>query len=340
MNDHRSFSRVFEDVQTTYGPPEARRIEGESDNQWFDRQYDSWRYRLVAELLSENCPPDGHVVDIGAWPGLFTVCLRRLGWNVTAVDKSITRSVAWKPSALESREWLQMTRSSELSLETMCRAEGFGVANADIEYEPLPFDSASIDAVVLTEVIEHVWKRPLFVLSEINRVLRPASGVLILSTPNLLSIRNRIEFLRGRIDQVIEHPFVSFLKSERIGHLGHLRLYAPGELIETLELLGYSCVVRYESIQSVPTIPSTPAGSSARGFGGTVSRHLKRLFKSRADYAAAIRATIIEFGERRVPHLRGRMFIVAKKLRDANFETNCPDQVRRLISHNTLTSAA
>jgi SAM-dependent methyltransferase len=337
MTDHKSFSRVFEDVQTTYGRPEARRIEGESDNQWFDRQYDSWRYRLVAELLSEHCGRDGHVVDIGAWPGLFAACLHRLGWNVTAVDKSITRSVAWQPSALGSREWLQMTRSSELSLETMCQAEGFGVVNADIEYEPLPFDSASIDAVVLTEVIEHVWKRPLFVLSEINRVLRPASGVLILSTPNLLSIRNRIEFLRGRIDQVIEHPFVSFLKVERVGHLGHLRLYAPVELIDTLELLGYSCVVRYEPIQVVPTIPSRPAGSSARTSG--VSRILKRLFKSKADYAAAIRATIIEFGERRVPHLRGRMFIVAKKIRDADFESNCPDQVRRLISQNTLSGS-
>ena len=305
MTDHKSFSRVFEDVQTTYGPPEARRIAGESDNQWFDRQYDSRRYRLIAELLSENCAPNGHVIDIGAWPGLFTVCLHRLGWNVTAVDKSITRPVALQKSDLESHEWLQMAQSSELSLEAMCQAEGLGVANADIECEPLPFDNASIDAVVLTEVIEHVWKRPLFVLSEINRVLRPASGVLILSTPNLLSIRNRLEFLRGRINQVIEHPFVSFLKVERLGHLGHLRLYAPGELIDTLELLGYSCVVRYEPIQPVLTIPSTPAGSSARTSG--VSRNLKRLFKSKADYAAAIRATIIELGERRVPHLRGRI---------------------------------
>jgi len=336
MTDHNSFSRVFEDVHTTYGPPEARRREGESDNQWFDRQYDSRRYRLIAELLSKNCAPAGRVIDIGAWPGLFTVCLRRLGWNVTAVDKSITRRVAFEKSDLDSREWLQMTQSSELSLEAMCQAEGVGVANADIECEPLPFDTASIDAVVLTEVIEHVWKRPLFVLSEINRVLRPASGVLILSTPNLLSIRNRIEFLRGRIDHVIEHPFVSFLKAERIGHLGHLRLYAPGELIETLELLGYSCDVSYEPIQLLPTIPSTPAGSSARTSG--VSRSWKRLFRSKADYAAAIRATIVEFGERRVPHLRGRMFIVAKKLRDANFERNCPDQVRRLLSQNTLAT--
>ena len=79
--------------------------------------------------------------------------------------------------------------------ERMARI-GVDVRAVDLERAPYPLADASADAVVLTEVIEHLWVDPLTALSEVNRVLRPG-GVCLMSTPNLLSARNRLAFVRG-----------------------------------------------------------------------------------------------------------------------------------------------
>jgi SAM-dependent methyltransferase len=62
--------------------------------------------------------------------------------------------------------------------------------------EPLSFEAASFDAVVLGEILEHV-RRPEDVVSEALRVLRPA-GVLVGSVPNAFRLQSRLLFLAGR----------------------------------------------------------------------------------------------------------------------------------------------
>lgn len=52
----------------------------------------------------------------------------------------------------------------------------------DIEQFPYPFKSASFDAVVCSEVLEHLFD-PVAVTKEIHRLLKP-NGVYIVSTPN------------------------------------------------------------------------------------------------------------------------------------------------------------
>ena len=56
--------------------------------------------------------------------------------------------------------------------------------------QSLPFRDASFDAVIATEVIEHV-RYPYRLLEEIRRVLRP-SGRVLLSTPNVAIPVNRV----------------------------------------------------------------------------------------------------------------------------------------------------
>lgn len=58
--------------------------------------------------------------------------------------------------------------------------------------EPLPYDDASFDVVVSTEVIEHIEGHRNFV-SEAGRVLRDG-GVLVLTTPNLNRLVSRLYF--------------------------------------------------------------------------------------------------------------------------------------------------
>ena len=60
------------------------------------------------------------------------------------------------------------------------------VARVNIEDEPLPFDDNSFDFILLSEVIEHMEVDPMYMLSEINRVLK-VGGTLLVTTPNCAS---------------------------------------------------------------------------------------------------------------------------------------------------------
>lgn len=58
--------------------------------------------------------------------------------------------------------------------------------------DPLPWPADSFDAVLSIEGIEHLENR-LAYLRELHRVLKPG-GTLILTTPNIVSLRSRVRF--------------------------------------------------------------------------------------------------------------------------------------------------
>ncbi len=58
--------------------------------------------------------------------------------------------------------------------------------------KPLPYESASFDLVVLSEVIEHL-ESFLPIIREIGRVLRPG-GHFVMSTPNVARLHSRFRF--------------------------------------------------------------------------------------------------------------------------------------------------
>jgi SAM-dependent methyltransferase len=94
------------------------------------------------------------------------------------------------------------------ALTSALRAEGYAALGADIDSEarlrlgdgfaiadltkPFPWPDASFDAVLSVEGIEHLENRHAY-LREVRRVLRPG-GVLVLTTPNIVSLRSRVRF--------------------------------------------------------------------------------------------------------------------------------------------------
>ena len=330
--DAQSFSRAYAGLVEDY--PQL------------DALSDPGRFQQSVELLSKQCPPGATVADIGAWPGGLSGCLKRLGWKVIAVDKNTARSMSWSQNGL--LEQARNRAGYQDSLESFCAAEDIPVAPCDIESEPLPFDSASLDAVIFTEVIEHLWHDPLFALGEINRVLKPR-GTLILSTPNFTCLRHRLNFLRGRIDQVIEHPFVSFLKSKRLGHAGHVRLYALQELTGMLGVFGFSThtdLFRYSDLRYLgPRVVSTsngcgkmPAAPPQKAGRNGLARLGGKFVRSPRGYWSALCATTLQIAEKLVPHFRPQVFITAIKERDADFDKNYPEQVKALVLQNRITN--
>lgn len=93
-------------------------------------------------------------------------------------------------------------------------ADSTGLIKAHDFNDKLPYPDKSFDLVIALEVIEHLYDTDFF-LDEIRRVLKP-KGYLILSTPNLASLSNRLKLLFGRYPKNLEYS--------RQG-AGHIHLY-------------------------------------------------------------------------------------------------------------------
>ncbi len=72
--------------------------------------------------------------------------------------------------------------------ENLCRVPDVPFVAGDMN-QPLPFEDNSFDAVVCIDGIEHI-ERPFDFIEQCGRVLRPG-GVVVLSTPNISSLRSR-----------------------------------------------------------------------------------------------------------------------------------------------------
>jgi ubiquinone/menaquinone biosynthesis C-methylase UbiE len=103
----------------------------------------------------------------------------------------------------------------------------------DLETMKLPVDDNTFDVVLCCEVIEHMDVDPMFMLSEVNRVVKPG-GTLILTTPNITSSRNLWKMLRG-----VEPYF--YMQYHRDGNrYRHNYEYSVGALTSILKAAGFS----------------------------------------------------------------------------------------------------
>lgn len=96
----------------------------------------------------------------------------------------------------------------------------------------LPFPDNTFRLVFALEIIEHLYDTDFFV-SELKRVLAP-KGFVILSTPNLVSLPNRLKMLFGGYPQYTEH---------NLEGAGHLRSYTLPVLKSQLLKNGFKPLV-------------------------------------------------------------------------------------------------
>jgi ubiquinone/menaquinone biosynthesis C-methylase UbiE len=66
----------------------------------------------------------------------------------------------------------------------------------NLETTPIPVEDESFDYILCSEIIEHMEQDPMFMMSELNRVLKPG-GLLILTTPNIASSSGISRMLKG-----------------------------------------------------------------------------------------------------------------------------------------------
>lgn len=130
-------------------------------------------------------------------------------------------------------------------LQRRCEGAQIVFRQCDLVKDPLPFEDGSVDVVLFTEVLEHIPVGPGRLFQEICRVLRPR-GRLLLSVPNVASLKNRLKLLIGR---ALLKPVYAVLKAdepiaqergERPVHgYSHIREYTMAETLDIVRHYGF-----------------------------------------------------------------------------------------------------
>jgi 2-polyprenyl-3-methyl-5-hydroxy-6-metoxy-1,4-benzoquinol methylase len=173
----------------------------------------SHRYKFDIAAICEMVPKGASIFDFGAHPYATSEALSRLGYAVTAADRD--------PSNVNFADKLS-----------------FPIVACDANTTHIPIDDATFDAVVLTEVFEHLHLNPIVTIRELLRVLKPG-GILYLTTPNGLGLRKLAKVLRkGKFQEV----YTQWAMLEPIGIMGHVTEYTPSEIQDFLERSGFKSV--------------------------------------------------------------------------------------------------
>ena len=175
------------------------------------------RLRLATDLdlVALHVAPGVRVLDAGAAPFVLTGALSGLGYDVCGVDLEPDR------------------------FARAIGALGLDIRRCDMETEALPFDDASVGAVLFNELFEHLRIDPIFTLGEVFRVMAPG-GVLLLSTPNLRSFRGlRNLILSDRGHAVSGGIYEQYEKLRTLGHMGHVSEYTVTDTTAFLERIGF-----------------------------------------------------------------------------------------------------
>ncbi|OGR33187.1 MAG: hypothetical protein A2091_02815 [Desulfuromonadales bacterium GWD2_61_12] len=165
------------------------------------------------------------VLEIGAYLGVVSIALSRLGYAVTAADI---------PQYMKN-----------IRLHEKFHQNGVDVITLDLGDYIIPVESSSFNVVVMCETLEHLNFNPLPVFAEINRIL-VKGGCLYISLPNLAALVNRVKLLSGRSIHNPISDFAAQLEQNNNMIVGiHWREYTKDELLELLAREDFSVTRHY-----------------------------------------------------------------------------------------------
>jgi SAM-dependent methyltransferase len=178
-------------------------------------------YHKMRYLDLVDRPYGTAILEVGSDKPFITHCLKSL-WPGSSVQ-TITVDVPFSP---------------------------YPILHADIESEAFPLADQSIDDVIFTEVIEHLFRDPAWTIWQINRVLK-SSGALFLTTPNACGY------------DVLQNVLLQKNPNERNQYYariesGHPHLWTEHELRSILERHGFELTsvgtVDYYEVQCMPEV--------------------------------------------------------------------------------------
>lgn len=164
-------------------------------------------FRALRRLLPGDRPLAGLEVGVG------------MGDLILALSEFVPH-VRWQGVDIPRRH-----ATYQQAFDALMARGSIRIVDADLTRNTLPFDDEIFDVVSFSEVIEHLPANGIMpTLCEIARVLRPG-GVVVATSPNLLSLMNRILLLLGH------SPFHLPIAENHNGSLTypHIHLYGASE---------------------------------------------------------------------------------------------------------------
>jgi len=165
------------------------------------------------------------LLEIGSFLGTVSFSLKKLGYDVTALDIPEFHEVE------QSRLTYQQNG-----------VDYFGV---NLRNGKLPFGSSVFDAVIACEVFEHFNFNPLPVLAEVNRILKDG-GWFYLAMPNQAHLRSRIKAMLGKsVRDPVSTYFKQLDRKENKIVAIHWREYTLPETVEMVTSMGFEVTKKY-----------------------------------------------------------------------------------------------
>ncbi|MBT6691023.1 class I SAM-dependent methyltransferase [Candidatus Parcubacteria bacterium] len=181
----------------------------DSGMEYLKKDYHVKRIAIAIDLIKEEVSKSVNKKDLN---------LLSLGCSTGIIEKDIKKQTGVSVHGLEA--------SSACAKKATAR--GINMKVGDVT-KKLPYTKNSFDFVFAGEVIEHVIDARAFLL-EIKRVLKPG-GFLILTTPNLARIDDRVKFLFGKAPRHT-NPMHEILYL-------HIRPFTFSSLKDSLHQTGY-----------------------------------------------------------------------------------------------------
>jgi SAM-dependent methyltransferase len=198
------------------------------DKELEQKYIDSYRAQYEKILLDfNNIFPDGQssqrILEISSFLGVVDLALAKIGFLVYSYDIPEFQN---NPNLKRLYTEFDVHPSS-----------GF---IKDVGVNGLPYPENFFDAILLSEVLEHLNVNPLPILQEINRILKK-DGILYITTKNQVNLTNRIRiFFGGSIRNPVNDTVVQIDHTKNTICGIHWREYTAEEVTELLEVTGFS----------------------------------------------------------------------------------------------------
>lgn len=164
------------------------------------------RYKFILKKIRELALPAGaKILDVGCYPMDLFKATYDLGYEVSGI----------------SSEHEKVKHNNVFSL--------------NIETDKLPFEKESFDLVLFSEVMEHMLYDPQVYLAKFREVLKDG-GYLLVTTPNAVHIKHRLELVLGKTQNF---PLFQF---EGSPYHRHNREFTLAEVSEIVKKAGFKVV--------------------------------------------------------------------------------------------------